>query len=153
MSAIAERPVDDRTTTDDSRQREYRDALTALSELYDATDPDLSSFASDGGRLIIYQGWADQAIPPFGTLAYYNAVVDAAVQAMGQGDVQQVTQTAEPADEAGGGGASGRDDRDMAVAVGAGNLRGGGDEAGNTSLSARYAAALAAGGSKRGSRP
>ena len=52
--------------------------LTALSGLYDATDPDLSSFAADGGRLIIYQGWADQAIPPFGTVAYYQAVVDAA---------------------------------------------------------------------------
>ncbi len=52
--------------------------LTALSGLYDATDPDLSSFAADGGRLIIYQGWADQAIPPFGTVAYYKAVVDAA---------------------------------------------------------------------------
>jgi feruloyl esterase len=52
--------------------------LTALSELYDATDPDLSSFAADGGRLMIYQGWADEAIPPFGTVAYYKAVVDAA---------------------------------------------------------------------------
>jgi feruloyl esterase len=52
--------------------------LTALSGLYDATDPDLSSFAAEGGRLIIYQGWADQAIPPFGTVAYYKAVVDAA---------------------------------------------------------------------------
>jgi feruloyl esterase len=52
--------------------------LTALSELYDATDPDLSSFAADGGRLIIYQGWADEVIPPFGTVAYYKAVVDAA---------------------------------------------------------------------------
>ncbi len=28
--------------------------------------------------MIIYQGWADQAIPPFGTVAYYQAVVDAA---------------------------------------------------------------------------
>ena len=50
--------------------------LTALSELYDATDPDLSSFASDGGRLIIYQGWSDEVVPPFGTVAYYKAVVD-----------------------------------------------------------------------------
>ncbi len=52
--------------------------LTALSRLYDATDPDLSPFAAAGGRLIIYQGWADQAIPPFGTVAYYQALVDAA---------------------------------------------------------------------------
>jgi len=52
--------------------------LTAVSGLYDATNPELSSFAADGGRLIIYQGWADQAIPPFGTVAYYKAVVDTA---------------------------------------------------------------------------
>ena len=52
--------------------------LTALSGLYDATNPDLSSFAADGGKLIIYQGWADQAIPPFGTVDYYKAVVDTA---------------------------------------------------------------------------
>jgi hypothetical protein len=52
--------------------------VTALSGLYNATDPDLSSFAADGGKLIIYQGWADQAIPPFGTVAYYKAVVLAA---------------------------------------------------------------------------
>ena len=52
--------------------------LTALAGLYDASNPDLSSFAADGGRLIIYQGWADQAIPPFGTVDYYKAVVDTA---------------------------------------------------------------------------
>ena len=52
--------------------------LTALSELYDAKDPDLSSFAADGGRLIVYQGWADEVIPPFGTVAYYEAMVDSA---------------------------------------------------------------------------
>jgi hypothetical protein len=28
--------------------------------------------------LIIYQGWADEVIPPFGTVAYYNAVAQAA---------------------------------------------------------------------------
>ena len=52
--------------------------LTALAGLYDATNPDLSSFGADGGKLILYQGWADQAIPPFGTVDYYKAVVDTA---------------------------------------------------------------------------
>jgi len=59
------------------RLSDYR-KLTALSALYDATDPDLSTFAADGGRLIIYQGWADEVVPPFGTVAYYKAVVQAA---------------------------------------------------------------------------
>jgi feruloyl esterase len=52
--------------------------LTKLSGLYDATNPDLSSFAAAGGRLIMYQGWADEVIPPFGTVAYYKAAVEAA---------------------------------------------------------------------------
>jgi feruloyl esterase len=55
----------------------YR-SLSALSGLYDATDPDLSAFAASRGKLILYQGWADQAVPPFGTVAYYTAVVNAA---------------------------------------------------------------------------
>ena len=40
-----------------------------------ATDPDLSAFAANGGKLIIYHSWADQAIPPFASINYYRAVV------------------------------------------------------------------------------
>ena len=29
-----------------------------------------------GGKLILYHGWADPAISPYGTLAYYQAVLD-----------------------------------------------------------------------------
>lgn len=42
--------------------------------LYDANDPDLGAFAAHGGKLIIYHGWADQAIPPFSTVDYYADV-------------------------------------------------------------------------------
>ena len=49
--------------------------LTALNGLNDATDPNLSAFAKAGGKIIIYQGWADSAISPFGTVSYYSAVV------------------------------------------------------------------------------
>jgi len=52
--------------------------LLPLAGLYDATDPDLAAFAHDGGKLILYQGWADQEISPFGTVGYYKAVVDQA---------------------------------------------------------------------------
>jgi feruloyl esterase len=47
-----------------------------LHDLYDATNPDLSAFKRAGGRLILWHGWADQAIPPTGTVAYYQAVQD-----------------------------------------------------------------------------
>ncbi len=42
--------------------------------LYDATDPDLRAFRDDGGKLILWQGLADPAISPVGTIAYYQAV-------------------------------------------------------------------------------
>lgn len=47
-----------------------------LAGFYDATDPDLTAFEKAGGKLIMYHGWADQAIPPTGTVAYYQAVQD-----------------------------------------------------------------------------
>lgn len=51
------------------------DKLLPLAGVYDATDPDLSAFRQAGGRLIMYQGWADEKISPFGTVDYYKAVV------------------------------------------------------------------------------
>jgi hypothetical protein len=49
--------------------------LTALNGLNDATNPDLSPFERAGGKIIIWQGWADSAISPFGTVHFYSAVV------------------------------------------------------------------------------
>jgi hypothetical protein len=43
-----------------------------LAGLYDADDPNLSAFRADGGKLIMWQGWADQAISPYGTIDYYT---------------------------------------------------------------------------------
>jgi feruloyl esterase len=51
------------------------DKLLPLAGIYDATDPDLSAFRRAGGKLIIYQGWDDQKISPFGTVDYYKAAV------------------------------------------------------------------------------
>jgi hypothetical protein len=60
------------------RDFSYTDAaahqLDALGGIYNANDPDLSAFRDHGGKLIIYHGWADQAIPPFATVDYYAAV-------------------------------------------------------------------------------
>jgi feruloyl esterase len=39
-----------------------------------ATDPDLSTFQKRGGKLILYHGWADGAIPPVNTINYYQSV-------------------------------------------------------------------------------
>lgn len=41
---------------------------------FDAMDTNLSAFRKDGGKLIIWQGWADQAISPYGTIDYYDTL-------------------------------------------------------------------------------
>lgn len=49
-----------------------------------ATDPDLSPFKARGGKLIVYQGWSDAAIPPENAINYYDSVKSR----MGQGSVE-----------------------------------------------------------------
>lgn len=61
-----------RTANFDSAVR-MADEKTA--RLLNATDPNLRPFESRGGKLIIYHGWNDPAIPPLNTIHYYNAVV------------------------------------------------------------------------------
>jgi hypothetical protein len=41
----------------------------------DATNADLSAFTRRGGKLLLYHGWEDPAIPAPGTLDYYHAVL------------------------------------------------------------------------------
>ncbi len=43
-----------------------------LKATLNADDPDLSRFAARGGKLIVYQGWADNMVPPRRTIAYYE---------------------------------------------------------------------------------
>lgn len=49
-------------------------AVQKTAEKTDATDPDLSAFRARGGKLILYHGWNDPAIPAEGTIQYYDAV-------------------------------------------------------------------------------
>lgn len=51
-------------------------ALRAMHGIYDTTDPDLSRFAANGGKLLIWHGWQDQHISPANTVAYTQAVAD-----------------------------------------------------------------------------
>lgn len=50
-------------------QNEYHSLLSAAS-------PDLSEFRAAGGKLITWQGLADEAIPTNGTVAYYQQVLE-----------------------------------------------------------------------------
>jgi hypothetical protein len=46
--------------------------LDELRQLLDASDPDLSAFRSRGGKLLMYFGWADMALPPLMGIDYYE---------------------------------------------------------------------------------
>lgn len=43
-----------------------------LGGIINATNPDLSEFAERGGKLIMYHGWSDEAIPAFRTIDYFD---------------------------------------------------------------------------------
>jgi hypothetical protein len=54
-----------------------RDSMRADQEIgptLNSSDPDLSAFAARGGKLIIFQGWADAAVTPLGTIQYYQSI-------------------------------------------------------------------------------
>lgn len=67
-----------------NRDFDYRDidvasdldrARAADGGILAATSADIEPFISRGGRLLIYHGWADQNIPPLGSVDYYEQVV------------------------------------------------------------------------------
>ncbi|MCQ3014250.1 tannase/feruloyl esterase family alpha/beta hydrolase [Pseudomonas tremae] len=67
-------PVSDVDLNTLSFDKSTFDKLRPLHPLYDATNPDLSPFANQGGKLILWHGWADPNISPLNTLAYQEAV-------------------------------------------------------------------------------
>jgi hypothetical protein len=54
----------------------FRQIMSQTADTFDATNPDLTAFRNAGGKLIMWHGWADPAITPIGTIAYYQAVQD-----------------------------------------------------------------------------
>jgi feruloyl esterase len=55
--------------------RDTKAADQKLAPVLNATSPDLSRFRARGGKLILYHGWSDPAIPPQNTIDYYDSVV------------------------------------------------------------------------------
>lgn len=52
-----------------------KSANEKTAEVLNATKPDLSAFRSRGGKLILYHGWNDPAIPALNTVNYYEDVI------------------------------------------------------------------------------
>ena len=48
------------------------DSMFPAANSADAMDTNLRAFRAHGGKLIMWQGWADNGIPPTGTVDYYD---------------------------------------------------------------------------------
>jgi hypothetical protein len=48
--------------------------LVRFAKDQDAVDPDLSKFKAHGGKLILYNAWADHSTPPLRAVQYYEDV-------------------------------------------------------------------------------
>jgi feruloyl esterase len=55
--------------------RDMKVADDTVAGRLNATNVDLKKFKDRGGKLILYHGWSDAAIPPLSTVAYYKNVV------------------------------------------------------------------------------
>ncbi len=58
-----------------SVDRDIKVADDSVGRYMNATDPDLKQFKQRGGKLILYHGWSDAAIPPANAIDYYKSVV------------------------------------------------------------------------------
>lgn len=54
-------------------ERDYQ-RMGEAEALYSAANPDLRTFQAAGGKLMIYQGWADPIIAPMNSVDYYETV-------------------------------------------------------------------------------
>ena len=50
---------------------------TAEVKAADAADPNLTAFATRGGKLLMYHGWSDALVAPLASITYYNRVLAA----------------------------------------------------------------------------
>ncbi len=56
-------------------ERDGKLANERLGAVLNATDPNLKAFSARGGKLILYHGWNDAALPPVNTINYFQSVV------------------------------------------------------------------------------
>ena len=66
-------PAWDPRTLDFGRHVDLVDSRPEF-QVLDATKTDLSTFTQRGGKLILYQGWAENGIPPRNVVTYYGQV-------------------------------------------------------------------------------
>lgn len=57
--------------TDFNFDRDYK-RVGMMEALYSGSNPDLRKFKDNGGKLLVYQGWADQSVVPLNIIDYYE---------------------------------------------------------------------------------
>ena len=55
-------------------ERDSKLADEKLGAILNAIDPNLKAFKARGGKLILYHGWNDAALPPLNTINYFESV-------------------------------------------------------------------------------
>ena len=71
---IFDDPEFDYSTFDFSDYGVWEEQTRRAGKLLNATDTDLTGFKTAGGKLILWNGWSDAAIPATGTIRYYEDV-------------------------------------------------------------------------------
>lgn len=67
---------DEEWTIDGYDLNNLKEDARVLAPILNATDPDISAFRNNGGKLLMYTGWSDAAITAFGTIGYYEQVLE-----------------------------------------------------------------------------
>ena len=67
----------DWTAAGSSIARDFADAEQRMGGMLNSDRLDLRAFVRHGGKLLLYQGWADPAIPPGNIITYYDALREA----------------------------------------------------------------------------
>jgi feruloyl esterase len=70
---VYEDPAWDLKTFDLNRDTKVAD--DKMARILNATDPNLKRFKERGGKLILYHGWSDAAIPAQNIIDYYQSVI------------------------------------------------------------------------------
>ncbi|MGH6831256.1 MAG: tannase/feruloyl esterase family alpha/beta hydrolase, partial [Methylocella sp.] len=72
MNMVYNNPAWDYKTFDLDKDGKLADEK--LAPMLNATDPNLKAFKARGGKLILYHGWNDAALPPVNTIDYFQSV-------------------------------------------------------------------------------
>jgi len=64
-------PGPDWKVSDFDFDRDYK-RLGMMETMYSGSNPDLRKFKANGGKIISYQGWADQSVVPLNVVDYYE---------------------------------------------------------------------------------